>query len=494
MTPVFESCDACAGVFWPSSFAQRGDAIERRRRSYPGPSGFSLRQSFVGQASSNSRRQQTGKAIQGVAIYAAIVQSESEFIDVAAKVFLAHVVIDAVDAALQNCPGAFDSIHSYIAPDKFSETVIDRFVSEEKTVKLAVSCRFVGVDRRARLDVFINRGAQVDCVNGHDGIGNRATGALAQTDDRSFSNGAASHVELPGFMLVRFFASNVSFVYLDRAAQFLQIVAARLADSMEQKPSSFLSDTDLLGELERADTLAGGDEQIHGIQPLMQRDMRALEDRTSSDGKILSASITAIKAVLARSDALAVCADRTAWTIWPTAVLQISPCRRLVGKHSEKLKGADCDVVVHGSVPQVAIRCFMLGRSCRRLLRVVADSFHVIRGTPLLYLDGRYTHPPGQRLPILHQLPDSQHRLAGEAPLTIIIGAPGDHSLIAAFSDYAFFCHFRFSLALVATLIVETNIHHTKPFVKGINCLNQNIFIGVQVPQNRTVLSWELTI
>ena len=60
--------------------------------------------------------------------YIALVERESELIDVPAEVLLADVVESAVDAALQHRPNRFDAIGRNAVADVRACLVVDRFL------------------------------------------------------------------------------------------------------------------------------------------------------------------------------------------------------------------------------------------------------------------------------------------------------------------------------------------------------------------------------
>lgn len=86
---------------------------------------------------------------------------------------------------------------------------------------------------------------------------------------------------------------------------------------MQDEPGGLLCDAYLLGELQAADALAGRHEQIHGIDPFVQRDVRPLEDRAGPNGEIFFALVAAVVPALASSDAFADATDGALWAVRP---------------------------------------------------------------------------------------------------------------------------------------------------------------------------------
>ena len=128
---------------------------------------------------------------------------------------------------------------------------------------------------------------------------------------------------------------------LDNALQFGEFRPASLAEPMQHKPCAFLLDADFLGDLHRRDALAGGDKQVHGIEPLMQGDMRPLEDRTSTDREIKLALIAAMKASLAGRDTVLTGTSWAGYSLRPETTLKVNAGRLLIREHLEQFEGTD---------------------------------------------------------------------------------------------------------------------------------------------------------
>jgi hypothetical protein len=111
---------------------------------------------------------------------------------------------------------------------------------------------------------------------------------------------ATSSPEFLGFVFIGLFAAEKGFIGFDDSLQFGEFATASLTQAVKHKPRRFLLDADLFGELHGTDSLSRCDKQVHGIQPLVERDVAALEDRASTDRKIKLALVTAVKASLAR--------------------------------------------------------------------------------------------------------------------------------------------------------------------------------------------------
>src|SRR5208337_2252611 len=95
------------------------------------------------------------------------------------------------------------------------------------------------------------------------------------------------------------------------------------------------------GDLHRTDPLTCRDEQVHGIEPLVQGDVAALENGPGADREVKLALIAAVEASLAGRDAILTGAGWASYAFGPEARFQVDSCCLLIGEHLEKLKCAD---------------------------------------------------------------------------------------------------------------------------------------------------------
>ena len=158
---------------------------------------------------------------------------------------------------------------------------------------------------------------------------------------RKLADRATTGVELLALVLVGFLAADIHLVDFDDAAQDAGVIAASFAEPLEHEPRGFLRDPNLLRQLHRRDALAGRDEQIHGVEPLVQRDMAALEDGRGANGEVRLAGIAAVEAALARGDPLGLVAGRADGAVRPPLTLHVDPRGFRVGEHLEKLERGD---------------------------------------------------------------------------------------------------------------------------------------------------------
>ena len=350
MTPA-ESFSPVAPASLQASTSASGDRPRLDPQSRRAAQGAlsSCDQLRIGESATGRRRNHAVQPFKRPALHVPIVQAEREFIDVAAQMLGAGVVIDAMQAAFQDCPDALDAVRSHASAAVLASAVVDGFVVEEQADKAAVRLGFVGVQGRTGFDVGMDGRVDVRGVGGFDGLRNRATAALAHSHDGDLANRAPAHVELLRLVLIRFLPADVGFVNLDDAVENRWIVAAGFAESLEDEPGRLLRDTDLLRQLEAADALPAGHKQVHGVKPLVQLDVAALEDGPGANGEVLFTLVAAVVAAPTSRDAVAQAADRAAAAVRPEARFEVEPRRFLVREHLEQFHGADGESVIHGS-------------------------------------------------------------------------------------------------------------------------------------------------
>ena len=128
----------------------------------------------------------------------------------------------------------------------------------------------------------------------------------------------------------------------DNALQLLKVSAAGFAKPMQDEPSRLLSDANFLGELKAGNSLPCRDQQVHRVNPLVQRNVASLEYRPSAHRKVFLALVAAVVAASPRRDPLAKATDRALGAFRPQTPLQIDPRRVLIREHGEQRKGGNC--------------------------------------------------------------------------------------------------------------------------------------------------------
>jgi len=295
-------------------------------------------QRLVGQTLARNAVHKAIQPGQGVALYIAVIQPKGELVHITANVLGAGVVIDANQAALHHGKDAFDAVGGHAVPDVLAFAVIDAFMGKEQAAHTLVGPMLVRVQRRADLNMLDNR-----VLNG---LGVRvrqlkalgAPAALPHPQHGSLADSATASLEFVGFVLVLFLPADIDLINLHDALQLGQVGAAGFPQPMQDKPCRLLGDADFLGELQAGNTLAGRHQQVHDVQPFVQRDMAALENGARPDGEIFLALVATVEAARTGRDTLTKATARAFGPLGPQPTLKIEPGRFLIGKQLEKLE------------------------------------------------------------------------------------------------------------------------------------------------------------
>src|SRR5579859_698285 len=203
----------------------------------------------------------------------------------------------------------------------------------------------VGVELRPQFDVGMDSfrgGLQVSFFHRSK---ERASATFPHSKHGSFTNRPASGAEFLVLMLVCFLATDKTLVKLYHAFQFLHDGGsrARLTQAVENKPCRLLRNADLLRQLQARDSLAGGHEQIHGVKPLVQRNLATLENGSGSHSEVeIPTRVAAVEA-----DPLTGCNPLIALAVWtghavrPEARFQVEPSGFLIREGLKELESAD---------------------------------------------------------------------------------------------------------------------------------------------------------
>ena len=307
-----------------------------------------LNQRRIRQPLIQGSREHRVNTIQCVIGTRALVQSEGEFVDVSLEMLLGYLMVDAIDSTFQDRPHAFNSVGVDIAIHVFFCAVFHRVMVVEQSVESGIAAVVVGMKNRSRFDIRENRTVDMVAVGGVQCRGNNAafpdgvrTRAFAHPNDGCFPNGATSGFEFLGFVFVAFKATDKGFVHFDNAAQWVVGRPAGFAQPLEHEPCRGLGNADLFGQLDAGDTLTGGDKQVHPINPLVERDMRAFHDGLGANGEDFHAGIAMIVTWTAFSYAFALLAMWALRAVWPALLFHERASDILIRKPLEYLDKAN---------------------------------------------------------------------------------------------------------------------------------------------------------
>jgi hypothetical protein len=88
----------------------------------------SLREPLICQPFTSNAIHETSKSRQGMVLDVPLIEPERKLIDIAAKMFLASMVIDTDYAAFENRENALNSVGGHVIADKLASTMVDSFM------------------------------------------------------------------------------------------------------------------------------------------------------------------------------------------------------------------------------------------------------------------------------------------------------------------------------------------------------------------------------
>ncbi len=283
--------------------------------------------------------------------------AERKLVNVAVKVLLAHEVVDAVVAALQQRPEAFDAVGmDAVVADIFASRVIDGVVNVALAGETAVGRKLVGNDACTLRHISFNEARKRPSSGVGKGGGANLCIIVADADNGSFADAAPAKVKALGGVLVLLFAADEGFIDLDMIAHV--IVGASqpsFADALCEEPCRLLGDAQFAGHLGRRDALARRRHHVDRHKPLVQRQAAFCEHGAGADAEMLAAVTAAVGHRLVVLDL----GDRQAATVGardftgPAIVLEVKPSSVLVGEASEELVEADGFRLFHVIFPSV---------------------------------------------------------------------------------------------------------------------------------------------
>jgi hypothetical protein len=212
------------------------------------------------------------------------------------QMFLADMLVNAIDAALENREVSLSGIGGRIAADVLLLRVIDSAVTGEPPASLPVHAALVGSQMRSNINFGLKDWAQICGSDLLDMMGTDPPFTFDQSDDGFFRRGISISA-VPGS------AADESFVRLNKfalAAERPGVVNVevhhRFAEAMRQEPCGLQRDAEDTMQLVGAHALLAGAQQVHCLQPDMQFDMAGLEDGADLDSEGFAAGVAFVDA------------------------------------------------------------------------------------------------------------------------------------------------------------------------------------------------------
>ena len=220
-----------------------------------------------------------------------MIVAKIELSEIAVQVMLGTVLIGALHAPLEDAVIVFDRLG------------VDLRIGEGDVLLVAVVHGVVAAFVEAHGQLVVARLVGEDFgLTGYVSADNRADGGRLQVIDDNAASllRVAVHerqhlhlvTEVAFFHCARF-GANESLVNLDTAAAGTERIQSALAhsfaDTVRQEPCRLVLDLKDAVQLVGADTLFAGAHEVDGLQPLRQRQVAFLEDRTNADRELLAA-------------------------------------------------------------------------------------------------------------------------------------------------------------------------------------------------------------
>lgn len=267
-----------------------------------------------------------------------IIQPESKFIDIAMKMLRTRMMINPMQATLEDSPHAVDAVRGHAILHIFPGTMVYRLVPVEQTVQARVNRGIIGMNHGAQGHMVKDCAVQRRLIRADKCFGDCITAPFPKPDNPDLANAATARQQLLFLMLGGFLASDIGFIHFDDTLEFCKVIAAGFPEPVKHEPGRLLGNAYLLGELQGGYALPGRHKKVHGIKPLMQGNVTPLKDRAGTHREILNAGIAAVKSTFQGMDSLHFPTMRTLHAFGPQPGFKIFPGRFLIREHLEKLK------------------------------------------------------------------------------------------------------------------------------------------------------------
>ena len=223
------------------------------------------------------------------------IESVDVGVEIGLKVFGADNVVDAVDAALDVAPHAFDVVGVDSPSDVLFGMVSDSGVEVTESAKPVVAGHFVGVDHLPSGDVLLNHRYEGTGLNVGNDFDNGLAVPFHHTRNDSLSSRSTTALAGP-------LAADVSLIDFDLPKELEVALGHEFADLVEHTPSRLVGDAKLTLQLLGGNARAGGGHEEHGVEPGAQRSGGLVEDGVGGRGDVRAAVFATVD--LAASNAV----------------------------------------------------------------------------------------------------------------------------------------------------------------------------------------------
>lgn len=195
------------------------------------------------------------------------------------------VDVSALDASFQLRPNAFDGVGVVNAISPLFNPMLHYAVAVTGIPQFTIGHPIIGTNGRSICHIDRYQRDQGFGFGIGNNMGHYVTTSLNHTHDGRFLG------VLTGTTKFRTFAADVGFVNFNVPGKSVVTVRVGhvLADFVAHSPSRFVGHAKLPLKLLGGDTMAGGGEQVHGIEPLLEGRAGPLKGRSSHGVYVMAA-------------------------------------------------------------------------------------------------------------------------------------------------------------------------------------------------------------
>lgn len=226
-----------------------------------------------------------------------VIPAEPELVAVSVKVLLRDVMKGAMYSALEQGEERLSSVNMHVTPDILALRVCDRLVTSgegeaDPVIPRRVVSHNLGITANALPNGPLERLSRETIYD--TGMNAATWSALNQSHHRSLSFRTTSTLPQPRL------AADVGFVYFDNSVQqgFHRLFAHSVSNTVGEMPGRLVGlEAEVSLELEGGNPLLMRAHRVECLNPLPERDMGPLHDRTDGDGELFPTPIALNQAV-----------------------------------------------------------------------------------------------------------------------------------------------------------------------------------------------------
>src|SRR5713101_7196461 len=221
----------------------------------------------------------------------AVVETELKLSEVQGQILLAHVMMCADDAPLQQAPEVFQIVGMYFATNILTRAMANRFVAVAECFKIAIAAVLVGRDKiNLVAHGLAHEAIECSCVGVFDDLADYVTFTGNRADDADLARAdTASDVRFLIPVAILVFPAKERLVHFHNAHELTEIrVFHRGAQPMAHIPRCLVrSRTNLALNLKRAYALLGIEHLPENLKPRLERIFGILKNRPADDAEAI---------------------------------------------------------------------------------------------------------------------------------------------------------------------------------------------------------------